>query len=452
MILSQANPQASVASFFFMVVGLLILGSVGIGAWALIEYFLNRTARRKINWTGTILTMLGVMFVLGLIVSFVSLSMREMRSSTVTVSPVRPEMRELPIGSVRPLDLENQIGQMLPPAPVEPPRPREPGAVWERLSAVDFAADVYPSRRATVEPLALQLLSSVHEVLSQVDDAPDRSTDDKTRAIENVIVFSEESSDADSVMSDQFASHVRKLFPKANVSVLQSSPQKPESGTLVVELKVVSDRNRKISEPVYRQLSGKHRCEWELVAIEPGSGTIDIGFVNKPWVESFDTFVSENPDTNYVVGYSSSLCNNEHEAKLSALQDAQSKSRFSHAGVEYPLIGESNVVDRFAQRVSRPYGDVWREAVLLEVPPNALAVAIDELHRADQRRRHASAVEASVVWMRIIGFMLISLVTLAVCGALNWLTQGYYRTRVAVWALGFVGAMGIFAVFATQQW
>jgi hypothetical protein len=99
--------------------------------------------------------------------------------------------------------------------------------------------------------------------------------------------------------------------------------------------------------------------------------------------------------------------------------------------------GGSLVSDRFVSRVHRPYGDIWSEAILVDVSSARLAHIAGEHAVWLSGRQHArrSAV-ASVVGM--------SLAILLIYAVVNAATKGYFRgylrtTAAAAMTLGVIG-------------
>ena len=95
------------------------------------------------------------------------------------------------------------------------------------------------------------------------------------------------------------------------------------------------------------------------------------------------------------------------------------------------------VADRFSQRLSRPYGDVWREAILIDVTPARLAGFYQQ---ADE----AESVAFSSRTGRLLGFVAIMFIATILYFVLNAITRGYYRMPVVM----IVGALVLLVVIA----
>ena len=173
---------------------------------------------------------------------------------------------------------------------------------------------------------------------------------------------------------------------------------------------------------------GSVTCQAWLTGSE--SITVTKQFVEKPWVEAYDQFVTNHPHRRLIVGYSSGLQSTENAARQSAMADVQNVAR-SMYGMGFPIAAqESNVLDRFAQRLTRPYGDVWREAVLVEISDqqHRVALAVPEIRVVQQQRSWFGVVFSTGI---------LTLMAAGLCVVLNWATEGYYRRRIAIVFGGF---------------
>lgn len=168
-------------------------------------------------------------------------------------------------------------------------------------------------------------------------------------------------------------------------------------------------------------------------------------FIEKAWVADADKFVSRWPKRKFIIGFSPRLARSEQEARVSALRDANvrlAKSTNKIFSPNYDM--ERNVVDRFIQKLTMPYGSVWREAVLVDHGlPNtsfqrfygdnrvAVNIALGERQRTSSARSATPAVVTSKGSIdpeaMLAGLMFLTVV-------LGWIsnrmTQGYYRGQV----------------------
>jgi hypothetical protein len=223
-----------------------------------------------------------------------------------------------------------------------------------------------------------------------------------------------------------------------------------------------------------------------------------IAFIEKPWVTNFSLFLSQAPGEHYIIAQSKQPCTSSSEARYEAMEDAaeqlayrimenagryreqfnlgkrsrwkwgdiqslvrteleDSQSERSQATAEsysavtsdvsYVNSNHKNrhgkyISDRFVQGFARPYGKVWREALLV----NASKGNIDELAGL-----YANTIrEKRESWLRIVLSALGMLgIVCAVYVFLNSATKGYYRAalRVAavVLALAIIGVAVVLA-------
>ncbi|MEO1524501.1 MAG: hypothetical protein AAFX06_03655 [Planctomycetota bacterium] len=165
--------------------------------------------------------------------------------------------------------------------------------------------------------------------------------------------------------------------------------------------------------------------------------TVSKQFDEKPWVHSFDRFVTNYPRRRFLVGYSEGVHSSEDEARRSAMQDIQNKAKPDYDALSYYLATEPNVVDRFAQKLERPYGVVWREAVLLEITEKALRDARSMAMRPVPPNGVVSE-DPRLIWL-VTSLGIVASLVVMLCTLLNWITEGYYRGR---WfAMGFAGIL-----------
>lgn len=196
-------------------------------------------------------------------------------------------------------------------------------------------------------------------------------------------------------------------------------------------------------------------------------------FIEKPWVADAEKFVSQHPKREFIIGFSPRLAKSEQEARVSALEDANArlgKSRNKVFSSNYDK--EKNVVDRFVQKLTMPYGSVWREAVLIDYgmkgtefwrfyrsgSATAEALIVNDGHPIANPPIANPPIDNPPVDVRVgrsmsrfdrtlsspesmvAGLIMLTIVIGWVC---NSLTQGYYRKPVwtvtgTVFSLGFI--------------
>jgi hypothetical protein len=175
-------------------------------------------------------------------------------------------------------------------------------------------------------------------------------------------------------------------------------------------------------------------------------------FVDKPWVADLARFGAQNRGR-WVVARSDP--DRPATSPLDAMKSARSAaarevlplvlSRLPRAGrynegavlrsIENRLLGDRLVADRFPQKFERPYGNLYRETVLLDASDARLDPVVSEITASLDSQREA----------RVNGFAAagaILLVTYALYRLANAFTRGYFtwslRTAAAVVAAGAV--------------
>jgi hypothetical protein len=169
------------------------------------------------------------------------------------------------------------------------------------------------------------------------------------------------------------------------------------------------------------------------------------GFVDKPWVENFSSFLNTRPSSRFIVAKSADSCVTEAEANQKAVQNAcaqvaamigQTLPRLSGAPISFskPVnstdILEGNfILDRFVQSFEGSTGKIWRQALLVDISAEKLKnLARRKAIIATVRKRHFAGMFFSVLG-------LIVLITV-VYAFLNAATKGYYT-----WSLRIAGAV-----------
>jgi hypothetical protein len=81
------------------------------------------------------------------------------------------------------------------------------------------------------------------------------------------------------------------------------------------------------------------------------------------------------------------------------------------------------VVDRHVVSDARPYGTIWRAAVLVDASPQRTKRIVREVEREtrqQQQRAAAGTAGAAIILVVVASFYL----------GLNWLTRGFFRGRL----------------------
>ena len=352
-------------------------------------------------------------------------------------------------------------------------QPEEPAAsAWDENIAP--VANIYPSVPDCGRPLAAKLVKQLQKDGKSKDESPKAEADESVKyqiALVNKDDLLHHSDFFNFVI--KFREQFTTSFPG---SLVENMTGEKEPMTLETE-----------SDSVYQQLQitvyeleskknaqqrGKTSSNWngrsgQLVCQTKRGGRrgkieLVTNFIEKPWVADPEKFTSQNAKQKLIIGFSPRFATSEQEARVSALKDANVRLAKSTNKIFQPNYDmEKNVVDRFVQKLTMPYGNVWREAVLVDLDsPTAQFMQFvgDTIHAermarggprsANRRSPTATAMPSAGVHSRsranpeslIAGLMLL---TIVVGWISNHLTQGYYRGPVwtvtgTLFSIGFV--------------
>lgn len=366
---------------------------------------------------------------------------------TVMVPQGTPVPQGLPVPPASPTSPPPAVPQGLVDASSAPPssppgvrvtaRPDAAVASWLSSEMEAFDASLYPGLIRCATPLA----KSVAGAMAENQLLPKPKGDDKATSIPLEVRNSARSDAQELAFLTQFVTELQKQFPDTAIQQTgngfsEEQATDPDPSQVVLSVFVTYDQEQSVFGTSGKKatVSGEVICQ---VSAASGSADSRLKFVEKPWVYDFDQLVSQSPGKRYVVGYSQELASSEFEARESAMRNARSQIQITTNRGQRLEIDESDVVDRFAQKLSRPYGDVWREAVLVDVTDEAL--------RADVARVVASANRSDQVRAATaMGTFLLLGCTVVFCFVANALTEGYYRRKIRLGA-GAITAIAILA-------
>lgn len=355
----------------------------------------------------------------------------------------------------RPLDdqqSDNQTSQATSPLATIP---TDVSAAW--LPEVDeqFEADVYPSAELASRALIREWLSHFAKLLDKGAEKPKMVrivSDSRTLDIDELRLL------------EAMDEEVQQKFPEA-LTLVTTGPEakenyEPKSGEVAIKLT--------ISESVRSRLNFRSSSEPNrnaevsgilLAAFKAPSWSFSFStrFIEKPWLTATSEFLSLRHGTTYQVVRCNQLASSAEEATRDVLGQAanrlghlidprenQGLPRAASAMMLEQLEAGNYIADRFVQKLKRPYGDVYREAVLLDVGNSNLREMIEvtmseaSAHQAATERRSATQISGVLGLLVVVG-ALTGLYLL-----LNWLTKGYYRgpLTVAVCLLGSGAIVG----------
>jgi hypothetical protein len=151
---------------------------------------------------------------------------------------------------------------------------------------------------------------------------------------------------------------------------------------------------------------------------------------DKSWATDLPAFLNAHPQEQWIVGHSTQPALSADEAETSALNDVAEQLRerlkplaADHADLVTRLRRANLVVDRQIDATERPYGTIWKAAVLIDASPNKIDPIASQLRRASMQHhaRAAVAFAGATVWFAVVSLSYL---------LLNRLSRGYFRGRL----------------------
>jgi hypothetical protein len=174
----------------------------------------------------------------------------------------------------------------------------------------------------------------------------------------------------------------------------------------------------------------------------------------KPWLDDTAAYLSDRTCCNIFIGRSGPVCLTPSEAYDRACRDAAGQivehlrprlsTRIMRAdtsrlieNIRGDLIHGKYVTDRYAQQQSKPYGEIWSQAILINLEKRDIERLTAQCeHILRQREQTLLGAAGAIVVMAGVVFLIYV--------TLNWLTKGYARGRLrALATLSMLGGTGI---------
>ena len=185
-------------------------------------------------------------------------------------------------------------------------------------------------------------------------------------------------------------------------------------------------------------------------------------YTEKPWVDRYAEFVSQQPQRSWLRVVGSTFTNDEPAANRDAVRAAVDAllprvRTVLEANTQLNLVGdvpdheirqqlqaalERNelVADRFSQQLDGAFGTVWRAALLIDADPARLTAVVQQAQTAAQtQQRHSLATGLAVLLM--LGLVLV------LYYVLNELTKGYF-----VWNLRAAAMVALLTIAVAFCW
>lgn len=376
---------------------LLIIGIVAFCVLA--------SVRTKSVWP---IALLGTLFVAGLLL----LSVARVRTSQQAVTKVV---------------VSNQLNEFQQ-YPSQTGRPLTSMTSWDAIDTKQFRTNIFPSVESAAKDIAKQIptiLNEMHENASELTKLKLQATVAATMPFKAVTSFQKE---------------LQSLLPDVTFTLRETTNQLTLDDDSTSNSKDVADPkilnielNRKAVSSATagwatneESESGTLSCAIQSIQ---GSRSISVDYIEKPWIGQPDQFMNTYPSRTFAVGVSPTLAESPEAAERSAFESLQhiNLETTVNGGPLLIAIDESLIVDRFLQKLERPYGDVWRQAILLDLNgPQAetmKAKAVARLHR----QNYQQTVQTSESWFHGLILIAVFAATAAIGVVLNLVTEGYFR-------------------------
>ena len=437
--------------------------------------FANKLGKRRgagrAFLTGLVVVMIPILLLVGLTgMFFIGSSRQEVRHDEPAVTTVGPGLNGGSIQYEDPITLESQRVGVVVATPVDndtqvvDPSLQSSGVTvagtpW--TDAVekhqDFEANEYPSMEAAAEALGRRVGQRLIESEAYGDSVP------------AIYVWHDGASyldkkDARNLLEAAASGIRQKLDDPSLVTVDDSRSAEGVRVGLAVQEIHFNNHNR-----WRKQAESKSGAIALRVQGPKGGFSTSTKFVGAPWIVDRAGFDKRYPGGDWLVAYSSTDHTQHQQAKEDALMSAtdallpmararisrmseSDQHRFNQMMAKDPdwlrtrvadeLVSRNHVADRFAQRFDRPYGSVWREAVLVDA---------NQGHVEDIARSLVKSLDSRVTQMRSTTFSFVGLGGL-IFGTylfLNLATKGYYTWMLRFAALvGLAGVAGFFLFLA----
>ena len=336
----------------------------------------------------------------------------------------------------------------IPPVPADPVIPPTPTPTTADPSET-LLADTYPSREAAVRALAMRLPEMVRGVIDEPGDF--RMTFEDLPA-------------SGAVAYDAIRMH----FPRAHVTTTgtegaSAAKATPSGNDVVVSLTTdpaPSGGGSSVSSSrASKQQVAKRGTVTLGVVTAARRASLSTKFVSCDWADDIANYINGRPGRTWLIARSP-LCNTAGDARRAAEENARwivgafvARTR-GRTGVDarrgtesaygdvsaIPLPLPLPIADRFVQRFKRPYGEVWSEAVLLDVSPQYLA---GTARRYDQ----IVAIHAARTRTTIGSLLAVLVAILATYFVVNSMTRSYFSGRLR--AMAIAGTLVVLAIAGT---
>jgi hypothetical protein len=310
----------------------------------------------------------------------------------------------------------NEVGAT---AIIEAPPAAAPAAQAGPTSAELFLADAYPSRASALRALSNHVVDAIGDVTAS--GTPAR------------IAIGADPLDLAGVLLQQTIS---RTIPDARIEFVDhaiDAAVAPEPNTVVIRVNEKLDAGRsEKSLPQHDRHGGMVQLTIEG---RHQSKVLTTSYADHRWADDLPGWCNEHPNQLWIIGRSNRPGISAVQARRDAEADAsqqledylRSQLQATHrTGVtDWRRIeqaaavargGSLPIADRFDQRIHRPYGDIWSEAVLLDVRPSLVTKALGDYQAVAGQHRdrvHRTVGSVAIVLLTILlAYLLLNTITL----------------------------------------
>ncbi len=279
---------------------------------------------------------------------------------------------------------------------------------WER----EHLADQYSSAALAAAALAKEITPAITAAMAK------QGTDQMTIQIDVGRSTSFQQMAGEAAIKE-FSDALQTSFPQAEVSVRHGVP--------MIRTAAASRIDIDLGLGGHGSTQTTHRIEEEYghlratVLVQGKAEMTECRFEIKPWIHSVQQYAPSQPQRLLVAAYSGAPVDNPQAAHQLALADARRRLGIDDSqddsSLSSLLVQDKLQVDRFTQKLSTPEGDLWREAILLD---------LSDQH-ASRFHHHVEFIAPNgieTLLKRVFGFIGLVVVTIVLYLLLKILTQG----------------------------
>ena len=310
---------------------------------------------------------------------------------------------------------------------ISPPSQEETTTtIWLPGIEDEFQANIYPSKLSAVRSLGLHIAEPVKQVFGEASPS-------------GFILFQ---GAHERGLLEEFAKAITRTFADVKWTIAPETVavQPDQVGVRIDVVNIHTHPAPWKSGSENEMTTGTVRAS---VLAADRQASMSTEFVDKPWVEDFSGFLNTRPNSRFIIAKSTEGCMNEAEANQQAFQNAcsqvadmigQTLPRRSGVPVSFAkpvdstdILEGSFILDRFVQSFNGTAGNIWRQALLVDV-------SAEKLKNLAQRK--AIIAQARKTGFARMLFSILGLIVLitVVYAFLNAATKGYY-----VWSLRIAG-------------